>query len=303
MGKIKCGKEQLVIKVRQASFVIRKILYFLITFLSSLLLVGVAVFTALSWSLDFNRISKVLDSSNYYTNRAQEIESDLKIITMPTRLGLEILDGVIIENEIQEEIKLQLLNAFHNRDTQVSPEKMKDRLRDKLNQYLEKRGVSSDQELSLYINNYINSVSNWYCHSLKIPLMDDIIRSINNHRLLYSLVMPVMIGLILIMMLLLYRWNSFRGFIFYAYSSSLATALMLVVLWRVMIKGISSGLQITPNSLKLFCGEYLHAISHSLFNFSILFVLLSLILLLATRASKIKILPKLRKQQKNETRG
>ena len=303
MVKIKCGKEQLVIKVRQASFVIRKILSFIITFLASLLLVGVAVFTALSWSLNYHRVSKVLDNSNYYTNRAQEIESDLKIITMPTGLGLEILDGVIIENEIQEEINLQLLNAFHNGDTLSNPEKVKDRLKDKLDQHLEKKGVSSEQELSLYINNYINSVSNWYSNSLKIPLMDDMIRSINNHRLLYSLVIPVMIGLILIMMLLLYQWNSFRGFLFYAYSSSLAAALMLIVLRRVIIAGISSGLQIRPNSLKLFCGEYLNVISHSLFNLSILLVLLSLILLLATRASKIKVLPKLSKQQKNKTMG
>ncbi len=303
MGKIECGKAQLIVIMREASFGIRKILCFIIAFLSSLLLVGVAVCIALRWNISFDRISNVLENSNYYMNRLQEMESDLKIITLPTGLGLDILDGVVIENELTEDIKLQLLNAFQNGELQSDAEKMKSRLKDNLNQYLEKKGVSSDKEVSQYVNNYINSVSNWYGNSLKIPLMDYMIRWVNEHRMLYSLVLPVMIGLILIMMLLLYRWNSFRGFIFFAYSSSLAAALMLAVIWRVMIAKISSGLQVTPDSLKLFLGEYLKAISYSLFNLSMLFLLLSLVLLLATRVSKYKVLPKLGKQYGNNVQG
>ena len=269
---------------------LRKAFCVIIAFLISILFVCLALLTTIRWSFSLNTLYRVMDSSNYYSNLLQEMDKNAKIITMPTGLPMEVVDGVFQLQEVRDGVASQLNYIFHKEEIDPDLDIIKTRLKEKVEQYLAKKEVVPDIERSGYINNYINSVANEYRNSLKIPLFDYLYRLSIDHQKLYIIVFAVLVGIILIAMIVLYQLNPLlRKFLFYTYCSTLATALMLAILSLKLVKDkVLSIFHFVPKSLGGLVNDYIVANFHNLFIVSVLFLFLSLILLMIGRVVKIK---------------
>ncbi len=267
---------------------VRQLLCILLSFLISLLFVSIALLTVLKWSFSLNDINRVMVTCNYYDSLLQEIEGDAGMITLSTGLPIEVLEGVFQINEVQEEVNLRLQNAYSNQQYQPDLDIIKSRLKDKVEYYLEEKSITPDDALSQSINDYINSIANEYQNSLRIPLLDRMLRFIADNHVNYYAAISVLLCFALIMMFAIYKLSPFvQSLLLYSYNSTLAAALILAYISKILMADrLGVELQKAPNSLNNLLLDYIEKNLHNLFEISVVLTILSLALLLAHRISK-----------------
>lgn len=272
-----------------------RMLCFLLSFLLSLLIVGVIFISVLRLnSNNSSTIKRVLTSSNYCSNLYQEIESNAKALTISTGLPMEVLAGVFQSDEVHSEVISYVEAIF--RDEKYSPDTQKvlERLEQKIKDYLNEKSIRVDTEISQNIDEYTALVTEEYDRSLSLPIIENINRMKIDYRILviYGLLIGVGIMAALFILSLYDRRDSwYHQFLFYLYSSAFAAAIMLAVIPLILLsKDLYRRLQITPPSLYYLVLDYIKVNLQTLVYYSILLAAISFILLLIERVSGAKFI-------------
>jgi hypothetical protein len=250
--------------------------------------VSLAVLSVLRGGLNQSTIQRVLSSGHYYTDLQQEIDYNNKMITIPTGLPVEIVEEIFLLEEVQADVNAHLKKTFEGGEYEPDLEKIKRRIRDKVELYLEEKNITPDHEQSRSIDDYINMVAKEYSNRVKLPLLMYLSALNIDYQMFYLIATAVLIVVILIFMIILYYLNyRLRHVLYYAYNSAMAAAFLLAGFSIVLLKDrLYTELQIAPISLRKLMIDYITKNLHTLLSTSILFLLLSLVLLLAERAAR-----------------
>lgn len=272
---------------------IKPVICCLLSFLLSLLFVAIAAVSTLRLSsTNSNTMKRVLVSSDYCNNLYKEMESNTKMFTISTGLPMEVLEGVFQLKEVKAEVNSYLETTFRGEAYYPNTEKVKDRLEQKIEAYLNEKNIRVDTETDQNIGEYITSVTEEYSRSLELPLLDNVVRMNKDYWVLYYLIAGVCVMITLLILILRgigRPW--YHQFIFYVYTSTFATTIMLAVIPVILLsKSLYSRLQISPSSLYNLVTDYIKVNLQALLRFSALFCMISFVLLLINHISWLKLM-------------
>ena len=281
--------------MRHIKFYLRlePIICFMLSFLLSLLFVVIAVVSTLRLSsTNSSTMRQVLISSNYCNNLYQEIESDTKMYTISTGLPMGVLEGVFRFEEVQAEVNSYIETTLRGETYYPDTEKVRKRLEQKIEVYLNEMNIRVDTETYQNIGEYITSVTEEYGRSMEFPLLDNVSRMNKDYWVLYYLIAGVCAVIILLILILRHRGKLwYHPFLFNLYTSSFAATMMLAVIPAILLsKSLYSRLQISPSSLYYLATDYIKVNLQTLLRFSALFLMVSLVLLLIDRISRLKLM-------------
>jgi hypothetical protein len=271
----------------------RKLLSILLSFLLSIVFVGLAGLITLSYS-SFNEkaVQDILLSSDYYHNVSLEIESDSNMLTLPTGLPLEVVKGVFSEDEVRQDVDSYMEAAVLGEAYQPELEEFQNRLRHNIGIYLAGEEIVPDQQQSADIDEYIETISKEYAEAIKLPLLEYWIQLIQEYQIIHFLGVIICVSIILLLLILLYKLNPwFHRFLYYVYNGTMAAGLMLAILPILTLShGLSAGIQVMPASFNHFAIEYMTRCLRTLLGISILFIVLSFAILLSERIIKSNLI-------------
>lgn len=265
----------------------------ILALLLSLTFVCLVILLALRWNCyNSDAIYRSLALSNYYDKVLQEIENNAEVITKPTGLPLEVLEGVILAPEVYQDINIYIDNLYGGEEFQSNKEAVRARLQYHVSHYLEEKNIVPDRVQTQTMDQFIEAVTDVYHRSVKIPLMKYFITLNNRYQTIYFLSVGVCVSIILIIIIMLYQLSpSITRFYYYMYNGNMAATLMLAVfpLWLLLDK-FDIRLRITPASLHGFMIEYFNANLHTFLGISVFFGVLSMVFLFMERKLTWRIL-------------
>ena len=270
-----------------------RMICFVLTFLLSLLIVWIVFLNMLRLnSVNSNTIKRVLISSDYYNKLYQEIESSTKMYTTSTGLPPEVLEGVFQSEEVQAEVVSYIEATFLGEKYNPNTQKVRERLSQKIDAYLDEMNIRVNSEISENIDEYTTLVAEKYSRSLDLPIIEQIYRMNIDYQILFSLITGVSVLIALLILSLFDRRNPWhRQFIFCLYNSTFSAAIMLAVIPLILLsKQLYLRLQIMPSSLYFFAVDYIKVNLQILVFFGILLGVISIILLLIERVFGAKLI-------------
>jgi hypothetical protein len=205
---------------------------------------------------------------------------------------MEVLEGVFHSEEVHAEVIAYIEAIFRGKKYSPDTQKVLERLEQKIEDYLSKKNIRVDTELSQNINEYTALVTEEYDRSLGLPIIENIYRMKIDYPVLirYGIITGVGIVIALLMFSLYDRRTSwFHQLLFHLYNSAFAAAIMLVVIPLILLsKELYRRLQITPSSLCYLIIDYIKVNLQILVNYSILLGVISVVILLIDRLSWVK---------------
>ena len=205
---------------------VRDIVFCVLSFVLSLLLFlnTVCIFTV-AFAVNENAWIDQMNESNYFSDKADEIEN--KLISLGSASGLKpeffenFIDPIWITNDTQAYMDAY----FHGNDDVINHSTFKRNFQSQLDKYITENNVKVDEENVEYL---VDKAENIYSASLEIPLFNRLSGKINFLSGIMPMVIAVLTMFSLVIVLVLLFGNKWRHRAFkYYYFACAGTCLSL----------------------------------------------------------------------------
>ena len=269
-----------------------------LSFMLSLTLVGLSLIIVIG--LSCFRITSIYDdlsASNYYENVQAGIYDKAEAITLPTGLALDVLKDTVALDAVERDVKGYVRASFQGKTYQADTTGLRSKLEQNVNGYLMSVGIQPDKDQKANIVTYLQLVTDEYNNSIKIPLLDYLISARNVYqKILYVgiFICSAVMGVIVFLMLSMNGWR--QGTLEYLTYSTLATAMMLAAAPAfVLLSGFYRRLRLSPEYFYQFTMTYITRLFEVLLYTGLYFGVISIILMLNVKSTKLKLSKKYEK--------
>lgn len=206
---------------------VRDIVFCVLSFVLSLLLFlnTVCIFTV-AFAVNENAWIDKMNASNYFSDKADEIEN--KLISLGSASGLEpeFFENIVDPIQITNDTQVYMDAYFHGNDDVIDHSAFRRNFQSQLERYITEKNVTVNEENVEYL---VNEAENIYSASLKIPLFHRISGNMNSLRGIMPVVIAALTMLSLVIVLVLLFGNKWRHRAFkYYYFACAGTCLSLL---------------------------------------------------------------------------
>ncbi|MEG0933541.1 MAG: hypothetical protein RSF41_08105 [Lachnospiraceae bacterium] len=263
------------------------VLSILLTLLTTMLAVYLGLFNTNSVIVSFNKV-------DYYHNVLEDFDKKAWDITIPLGLPKEVVTDLVEINKVSRDVKGSLMAGLDHTDYIPDTTDIEQDIDDRVRQYFADQGKALDANQEKVLAEYKTTIAKDYLKSVEIPL----IKYFGNLKNLYQKVMTAGIPICLIlsfvaitMIIKIQKWKH-RGLRVIAYSTLAAMVMTGLVPGIILISGIYKRLDLAPKYFYHFIMEYIKGGLQTFIYFSIVWFLVSVVLMLVCNNMKKKLIHK-----------
>ena len=142
---------------------VKKILTYILIYFIILLLSASTILIIFSTTLlNKNYILSTLEKEDYYNKTYSIIMEKFKDNTIQSGLEDSVLDGIMIKEELENDIKTFVDYIYTGKEYNVSIENLKTRLENNINKVIEENNKRVDKSEQEAINIYVNTIADIY---------------------------------------------------------------------------------------------------------------------------------------------
>lgn len=227
----------------------------MICIFASFLLAITLFVTALFTSVYFGYANKdsVLDAfnkSNFYNNVYQTAMGNCENEAIISGLDKEIFDGVFSATEMRNHCNTYILSYLNGDTYSIDTSKMESRLSENIKTYATENNLVVDGDIDTIISSFTSTVIAYYKTAIQFPYFDQIASIFSMFRKLMTYILPCMLIFSVVLILLLWRLNTYkknRTFRYLAYSFLSASLSLLAIPAFIMYTGFYKKLLIKPD--------------------------------------------------------
>ena len=179
-------------------------------FLSFLLFISfsVTIFLAIfsNTILDSNFVIKVLDENDYYDMVDELIKDGFRDYIYQSGFDETILEDLYTRQELKKDVKLMISNLFFEQNEVIDTEKIKDRIRNNIDKYLEDNNLVLAEEQEGSVDKYIDLLAKNYEDKITLSAflnqINDTTNKIKNMIEKYEsyiYIMPILIAVLILL--------------------------------------------------------------------------------------------------------
>lgn len=134
--------------------------YIVLIILSISIILTIVLHIITSTLLNKNYILGKLEETNYYNNTYNQVEANFENYIYQSGLDLDVIRGIITEEDIKEDTKLIINNIYEGQNKKVDIEKIEKRLEEKIYDSLSDQRITESTKKS--INQFIEKIVEEY---------------------------------------------------------------------------------------------------------------------------------------------
>ena len=129
--------------------------YIVLIILSISIILTIVLHIITSTLLNKNYILGKLEETNYYNNTYNQVEANFENYIYQSGLDLDVIRGIITEEDIKEDTKLIINNIYEGQNKKVDIEKIEKRLEEKIYDSLSDQRITESTKIykSVYRKN------------------------------------------------------------------------------------------------------------------------------------------------------
>ncbi len=268
---------------------LRVIISSIAAFLLSMALTLITVLLVIQWS-GFSRSSfyKNMSANNYYDFVMTDIYEEAEAITIPIGLPVTVLEDVLTSYGISKDVNGYIDASFRNDTYNVNTEDITEKLENNVRTYLTEAGIALDQDQETNLEAYVASVVKVYTDTVKMPLLSAFVKARNLYEKIFGIsiaICAVFAAICLYMIIRLHTWLH-RGLRYVTYST-ISTGLMSGIMPVLVLQsGFYKKIHLSPEYFYNFFTDYVTNIFQAFLNFSVGWIILSIIIIVVIGALK-----------------
>ena len=209
----------------------RAIVSFIMAFLLSIVLVAWTSLLLVQFGCFTDHIFLRLIDREYYNYVLSDIEESAVDYTLPTGIGITVVDNTFTLEEVERDVKGYVSAAYRGREFTPDVTAQREALTANVRKFYEDNGAEITAETEEIIQSYVDEIMEVYTYGTRMPGLDLIMEG----KAYFSRIFPVgiiactMLAMVLILLIIrIHHWPH-RGLRYVVYAFG-ATALMLFAL-------------------------------------------------------------------------
>lgn len=268
--------------ISSTQIALRGIVNFVLSFLLSIMLVGLSFLLVIEWS-GFSRstFDKNMSANHYYDSVKVDIYNDAETITIPTGLPTEILDNVFTSFKVSQDVSRYIDANLNGKSYTPDTKGMSEKLRSNIMNYLNREGLILSQEQEANIDSYIASIEKSYTDTVKMPLISEFVKARVFYQKIFFIGLAVCVLFIVLCVLMIIKMQLWfhRALRYFAYST-LATGLMTSILpLYILNSGFYKRINLSPEYFYNFVTDYITNILQTFLYFGVAWIVITIILM------------------------
>lgn len=231
------------------------------SFLLAVSITVLALFTSVKLGfVNEKQVLKAFESSNFYSRVYTELMSDCENEAIISGLSKEIFDGVFSLEELTNYVNTYVLSYLHDEDYTLDTSAMEQRLSENIHTYATENNLVVDGDIDAVISSFTSTVVAYYKTAGEFPYFDQITSIFHLFDKLIIYIMPCMSVFCIVLVILLWRLNTFkknRTFRYLSYGFLSSAISILVIPIACFASGFYKRILITPEYVYRYLISYL----------------------------------------------
>lgn len=264
----------------------------ILSFILTILLTAIGYLSAISLSLfRSDMILECADKTGYYKNVYDELLLDCVSLGKPLMLPEETFQDVFSASDVYSDTKEVYYARLYNRNYTLDTSKFGQKLKDNIYKFAGEENLEIGEEQEKLIDTFVASIENKYLESVEIPFITYYISVRNMYNRFFLILIAVLAVMTIADIFLLLRSRKYKHqcvrYITYAtIASAITTGVVAVVM---LLWGGYGKLNIKPEYFYSLVVELVNASLYMLICVSLIFVIISAVLIFITGRMRNKL--------------
>ena len=210
---------------------IKKITSYILVLLLIILLtssIAIIIFSQTIFKQDFT--IKMLEKENYYTKLYAQIIEKFKDNTIQSGLDDEVLNGIITEEQVEEDIKSLIAGIYNKSEYTINTEKVKERLNENIKKVIEKNKKDISNQEQQAIDIYVTTIGDIYSREIAyaqnyIPKVQEVFSKTQNIMQKVGVLLYISFGVIFALIIIINKKESIK----YLSITAMSTGILLII--------------------------------------------------------------------------
>ena len=173
---------------------------------------------------------KMLEKENYYSKLYAQIIEKFKDNTIQSGLDDEVLNGIITEQQVEEDIKSLIAGIYNKSKYTINTEKVKEKLEENIKKVIEENSKKISNQEQQAIDIYVTTIGNIYSREISfaqnyIPKVQEVFSKIQNTIHKIALPLYISLGIIFVLIIFINKKESIK----YISITAMSTGILLII--------------------------------------------------------------------------
>ena len=235
---------------RKSDSRLKQAICILSSFLLAVVLTVLALFSAVKIGyMNESQVIKAFKDSNYYNSVYKSMISDCENEAIVSGLSAEVFNGVFSLNELTAYCDSYVSALINDREYNFDTSSIEKKLSENIQNYTTTNNLVVDGDINTVIASFTSTITAYYKSSVQFPYFDQIASIFRLFDKLILYVLPFMLILAVILIILLFRLNTFkknRRYRYMSYSFLSSSISILVIPVFSYLTGFYKRLSFSP---------------------------------------------------------